>query len=167
MNYPDLLRNFELSFLLLGLLPRLTARPTSMCKFQMNIRLLDPLMSVNLWGSLFEGEAYGKKPPQDEYKEYVIPIGPIELRGELADGLVAGLGVASRSGETPMRWQRVETCLSNPLRGALTLGPLPSFQQSWKCTKGFPKRKIVFQSSPVNFHDCWREGTFSQFLVKI
>ena len=27
-----------------------------------------------------------------------------------------------------------------------------------KCTKGFPKRKIVFQSPPVNFHDCWREG---------
>ena len=22
-----------------------------------------------------------------------------------------------------------------------------------------PERKIVFQSSPVNFHDCWREGT--------
>ena len=37
---------------------------------------------------------------------------------------------------------------------------LPSFQQSWKCTKGFPKRKIVFQSPPVNFHDCWREGMY-------
>ena len=39
---------------------------------------------------------------------------------------------------------------------------LPSFQQSWNCTKGFPKRKIVFQSSPVNFHDCWREGKLQE-----
>ena len=40
----------------------------------------------------------------------------------------------------------------------MLLKQIPSFQQSWKCTKGFPKRKIVFQSPPVNFHDCWREG---------
>ena len=43
---------------------------------------------------------------------------------------------------------------------------LPSFQQSWKCTKGFPKRKIVFQSSPVNFHDCWREGKFWESITR-
>ena len=35
----------------------------------------------------------------------------------------------------------------------------PSFQQSWKWTKGLPKRKVVFENPPVSFHDCWREGS--------
>ena len=33
--------------------------------------------------------------------------------------------------------------------------------------KGFPKRKVVFQSSPVNFHDCWREGKSLQLGLTI
>ena len=35
---------------------------------------------------------------------------------------------------------------------------VPSLQQSWEWTEGFPKRKIAVQNPPVSFYDCWREG---------
>ena len=64
---------------------------------------------------------------------------------------------ASRPSATPRSSSSSTEVMRAPIF-SVYFGRLPSFQQSWKCTKGFPKRKIVFQSSPVNFHDCWWEG---------
>ena len=63
-----------------------------------------------------------------------------------------------------------QTCFKELLQGGdlppslkEEIVPIPSLQQSWKWTGGFPKRKTVFQHPPVSFHDCWREAIPSNY----